>query len=362
MTDTPIVHATVRQWGTSQYVPVPHSLAAVGDDVTIVRGTAPEGLARVLDALPDGCELRRLCDVPEGWEWQCIGGGWLPATADEFDRTGLVVCRPVPDPQPRTEKVPWWKALGRKDVNGRPIIRVQANYATRPTYTIAGDGQYPVLVDDAIDVLVEDDPADTDTCYLCGTPNGSCECCALCEKTPCECTEPVSSGRVPTEGDDTTGRNELTPQERLLADASRDAAILRHIATSADDLNTPDDGAVAGHLRSAARTTERLAGLVRDAKEPKPIELVEELHRAVFGDSWARPETPKAVWDDLLARVEALAVAAQPLPDADQRVEKWLYNGGYMSPGDYTFTPEQLKRFVLDAVAAIRQADAGSAE
>jgi len=49
MTDTPITQATVRQWGQRQYALVPLSLAAVGDDVMIVRGHAPEGLAAAGD-------------------------------------------------------------------------------------------------------------------------------------------------------------------------------------------------------------------------------------------------------------------------------------------------------------------------
>jgi hypothetical protein len=33
------------------------------------------------------------------------------------------------------------------------------------------------------------------------------------------------------------------------------------------------------------------------------LEMVEQLHVAVFGSTWARPETPKQVWEMLLARV-----------------------------------------------------------
>jgi hypothetical protein len=33
------------------------------------------------------------------------------------------------------------------------------------------------------------------------------------------------------------------------------------------------------------------------------LEMVEQLHVAVFGSTWARPETPKQVWEMLLAKV-----------------------------------------------------------
>ena len=97
--------------------------------------------------------------------------------------------------------------------------------------------------------------------------------------------------------------NELTPQERLLADATRDAAILRHIATSADDLNTPDDDAVAGHLRAAARTTERLAALVRDAQPlPDADTVMERMTRT--------PQWTLGIRDRTLIRAALAAVAA----------------------------------------------------
>lgn len=34
------------------------------------------------------------------------------------------------------------------------------------------------------------------------------------------------------------------------------------------------------------------------------IEMVHELHTAIYGDSWARPDTPEKVWKMLLERVE----------------------------------------------------------
>lgn len=33
------------------------------------------------------------------------------------------------------------------------------------------------------------------------------------------------------------------------------------------------------------------------------LEMAHELHTAVFGDSWARPESPKQVWEMLLEHV-----------------------------------------------------------
>jgi hypothetical protein len=33
--------------------------------------------------------------------------------------------------------------------------------------------------------------------------------------------------------------------------------------------------------------------------------MVADLHRAVYGDTWARPESPAVVWRELLDRVTA---------------------------------------------------------
>lgn len=39
------------------------------------------------------------------------------------------------------------------------------------------------------------------------------------------------------------------------------------------------------------------------------LQMVAELHRAMFGDVWARPESPSVVWAELLDRVERAAGA-----------------------------------------------------
>ena len=43
-----------------------------------------------------------------------------------------------------------------------------------------------------------------------------------------------------------------------------------------------------------------------DSKTPDVIDLIHELHTAVFGDSWARPQSPKWVWEMLLDRVRSM--------------------------------------------------------
>lgn len=41
----------------------------------------------------------------------------------------------------------------------------------------------------------------------------------------------------------------------------------------------------------------------RKQGEPELIDLVIELHEAVYGNSWARPETPQDVWAMLIRQV-----------------------------------------------------------
>lgn len=62
-------------------------------------------------------------------------------------------------------------------------------------------------------------------------------------------------------------------------------------------------------MRAVARELIN-AGLVRRESEPKPIDFVTDLHEAVHGSVWARPDTPKAVWEELLEAVRVLAKQA----------------------------------------------------
>jgi len=46
-----------------------------------------------------------------------------------------------------------------------------------------------------------------------------------------------------------------------------------------------------------------------DAIEPRTIDearlvMCAQLHRALYGDVWARPQSPAAVWEEMLDRIE----------------------------------------------------------
>jgi len=92
MTDTPIrTHADCVRTAhlTAPFTLVPADWEP-GTPVLVIAG------------LPEGAELRRLCDVPEGWEWQNDAGNWHPAHrfSAEDECTGYVLCRPKPVPAP----------------------------------------------------------------------------------------------------------------------------------------------------------------------------------------------------------------------------------------------------------------------
>lgn len=90
MTDTPIrTHTTTLDQEDIERGLVPVNWGP-GTQVLVVAG------------LPEGAELRRLCDVPEGWEWQNDAGNWHPAHrfSAEDECTGYVLCRPKPVPAP----------------------------------------------------------------------------------------------------------------------------------------------------------------------------------------------------------------------------------------------------------------------
>ena len=128
----------------------------------------------VVAGLPEGAELRRLCDVPEGWEWQITTGNWPNITEGGAHKsnTGLVLCRPKPVPAPpATEWVAWTNALldKRRDPQSGAVLsdpwrdevsgRVRFKRGDYPTCVeVDYLGMVEVLVDPA--PTGDDEPAD----------------------------------------------------------------------------------------------------------------------------------------------------------------------------------------------------------
>jgi len=44
------------------------------------------------------------------------------------------------------------------------------------------------------------------------------------------------------------------------------------------------------------------------------VEMTHELHAALYGSTWARPQAPQHVWEALLAEVRHLAALHPPAP------------------------------------------------
>lgn len=87
---------------------------------------------------------------------------------------------------------------------------------------------------------------------------------------------------------------------------------------------------------------------VADIDEAR-IEMVHDLHRAVFGATWARPESPAVVWNDLLHKVRRRSYAERTgrqlpaMPDRWARVyEHWTANPSWSNERDAT-EPQQSK-------------------
>jgi hypothetical protein len=113
-------------------------------------------------ALPDGVEpvawsdryeawVLRAGDVPDGWEFNRHtarsgpSGTWV-GVANRLTRDGLVLARPTPEPpQPETERVPWWEAVGREVADCERIISVKWV-----------EGEVPFVVTSVGDVVVCD--------------------------------------------------------------------------------------------------------------------------------------------------------------------------------------------------------------
>jgi len=156
MTDT---HTTIvkQVFADSPFVSLPpDGFPVAGEPVTVVRGTAPAGM------VPDGnggAYGPGRCLPSEGYEWRNGDGQdakWHRAPRRPHPHQ-IVQCRPVPDPQPRTERVPWHQALGRKLPHGGTVRELHkdeglAAWASSP----AGDSAREDA-DGMVEVLVEDD-------------------------------------------------------------------------------------------------------------------------------------------------------------------------------------------------------------
>ena len=63
---------------------------------------------------------------------------------------------PLP-PKPKTERVPWWEAVGRTDPNDGEILRVEKVAGWKPLVHFAGGGCKDVTSPDGtVEVLAED--------------------------------------------------------------------------------------------------------------------------------------------------------------------------------------------------------------
>ena len=105
--------------------------------------------------------------------------------------------------------------------------------------------------------------------------------------------------------------------------ASNDGALIaRRLADAGLLVEAPtgDDGPQADTPAPQGRWIEDM-----DLIEPTPMGLVHQLHEAVYGDSWARPETPRAVWGDLLTTVRDLVRRDRTPDPTAEEVYEWLF-------------------------------------
>jgi len=111
---------------------------------------------------------------------------------------------------------------------------------------------------------------------------------------------------------------------------------------------------------------QRAAELAGRAAPPAPsvnaarIDMVHELHTALYGDSWARGETPKQVWEMLLNRVHDLAAgAAPPAPPEREAFSEFEIREGdaeereRQERADRTAPPATLAASLLDEIVPL---------
>ena len=89
-------------------------------------------------------------------------GAWWPNTVDYFDPDNdfvedrwVEVRAPRAVPEPETERVPWWAAVGRWTTGDELIVEV-ARTSVVPVVTVAGGGRVRVAPDGTVEVLARD--------------------------------------------------------------------------------------------------------------------------------------------------------------------------------------------------------------
>ena len=323
MTDTPIrTHTTKAAQGLGMFARVPADWKP-GTPVLVVAG------------LPEGAELRRLCDVPEGWEWQNDAGNWHPAHrfGAEDECTGYVLCRPKPVPAPpATERIPWREAQGRTLIkDGRSYglcvgVTSDDDVRGKRAWFVDGDDRMYIRADDdgMVEVLVDPAPTGDDgphDCTSCTTSWQGCNdelretgkaCCSACKVR-------VTHGQA-------VAQDRLTPPE---TQADTPAPEGRWESRSPRGITWVEADGWEGHLTSWALARSwhladdsghgvdamtELVELVRRDRTPDPT--AEEVYEWLF-QSQLVDDATEMVWDgldddevdrirDVLAAVRAL--------------------------------------------------------
>jgi hypothetical protein len=110
-------------------------------------------------------ELRH--EPPEGCEWVALSTQVVDECATEWPSRNriAIACRDTvarrPQPEPKTERVPWWEAVGRRlaePLNGADyVVRVERDVNAWPSLHL-DDGQmlHEDSADGAVEVLIED--------------------------------------------------------------------------------------------------------------------------------------------------------------------------------------------------------------
>lgn len=143
-------------------------------DDHIAALTAILGPKWATEDLPEGVERRSdgttwmrvegwFDGLPDGWTWVNEVAWERASEDDELPEPIMVEVRPVP--QPKTERVQWWEARGRKLPNGRTIgsvghgaVRAFVTTTTLTSYHSGSPDEVPADADGQVEVLCEDQP------------------------------------------------------------------------------------------------------------------------------------------------------------------------------------------------------------
>jgi hypothetical protein len=240
---------------------------------------------------PDGGVIKPLTDLDQSWEWLGSDGIWNVWDPSDMEGNfrGLVVCRPVPAPEPDTERVPWAEVpFKMRTLAGTTVpvggVRWDENlfvFCTAQGSPIAAVHDPAIGWDGSgtVTVLRDADPTPTDTpsddeatvrpgpCSLCGKPTTRPDQHNVCDDCYAGAHQPTAAPSVVPADSPDTGRWTIDEDGHL---AWETADLIDVAWVTPADINT-------NRVKHRREAYAALQALVRRDRQPTAEQVYEAM-------------------------------------------------------------------------------------